>query len=731
MKALLLSAFLCCVAFTGISQITYTLKIINTDGQPVKNVEVTAQHTTEKSTVLKSRTDGNGAVVFTLSVPGMYTFSYLEMKDVATCEVEEGISGRNTRTTTYDPEGVFAVSPNINRSGMVFKTVPALEMRSKPNVAKVTIEVKEKTHAHVSNLPLTIVSGADKLKFTGKTNASGLAVFYLPIAKSYEIDVNGVEAYHKFKVRDVTGMEMQEVVFYEKTNVQETAKGDTIVQRAITQTSGTSSHLLFTLQLNDYEGVGLANEPVYLDEENGKRVYQGVTDATGKCVFMLAKGHNYLVNVKYERGIHLVDATTVEGFSSAMATRRYRGSAATERMLEERKMNEKGFVVNHRETPIHTANKPTNYLKQTTQGFDIDFGNSGPIGTPTIIGDKMYTQAGFYSPSFYCLNAATGNYLWGVELGESGMSPAVYQSGVLLVNTYSCTLYALDALTGKLLWSKWLAGTIYSTPSADDKSVYVVYNNGGSNPAHTGEEYVLASFDLKSGKVNWMSWVDREVIACPVVEGTEVHVASQSGNYYVFDKTSGKEIAVSKTVKAVSSPTVTPDAIFLTATVAGKEQLVSLDRKTLQVKKRYAKQLNPAKINGGSYEQMNFNGSHPIVYKNKTLILLDSTQIVAFDATSEQVLWQQAVRTNPNQVPVVANDKIIVGTRTGAVMSFDINTGASQVVKQSTGDMDGQPVARNGFLYLAANGALIVIKAVQKFQWEQWNKDARHNLYWE
>lgn len=230
-----------------------------------------------------------------------------------------------------------------------------------------------------------------------------------------------------------------------------------------------------------------------------------------------------------------------------------------------------------------------------------------------------------------------------------------------------------------------------------------------------------------------MNWVDVEVIACPVLEGTEVHVASQSGNYYVFDAETGKEKVVSKTVKAVSSPTVTPEAIFLTATVNNKEQLVVLDRKTLQVKKRYAAELNPAKITdySDSYQQMNFNGGHPIVYKNKTLIVLDSDQITAFDAASEKVLWQQPVKTNQNQIPIVANDKVIIGTSEGAVMSYDINTGTSKVVKQGSGDMDGQPVARNGFMYMAANGILVIVKAVQQFQWDQWNKDARHNLYWE
>jgi outer membrane protein assembly factor BamB len=106
-------------------------------------------------------------------------------------------------------------------------------------------------------------------------------------------------------------------------------------------------------------------------------------------------------------------------------------------MLAERHMNEKGFVVNHNETPIRPAPRPVNYLKKTAQGYDVDFAPSGPVGPPTVINNKLFTQQGFYSPNFYCLDATTGQYLWGVELGESGTSPAVYHDGVLLINTYS------------------------------------------------------------------------------------------------------------------------------------------------------------------------------------------------------------------------------------------------------------------------------------------------------
>ena len=298
---------------------------------------------------------------------------------------------------------------------------------------------------------------------------------------------------------------------------------------------------MFTLSLKDYEGNKLAGEAVYLVATTANRVYEATTDAAGNAKFMLLKGTDYIVNLKYESGICLVEAPVSQGFRTASASRRYRGSSVVEEMLAQQKaemeraivqmeqqkafqkeaIKERGmdYEISFDETPIEVAETPVNYLKRTPEGFNVDFESSGPTGTPTVIGDKLFTQEGLHSTNYYCLDANTGKFVWGVELGEGGISPAVYQNGVLLINTASCTLYAIDAKTGKLLWSKWLADYVYSTPTADDRSVYVVYEHGGYP--------VTVSFDLKSGKFNWMQRVDDEAIACPVVDGDEVHVASQ------------------------------------------------------------------------------------------------------------------------------------------------------------------------------------------------------------
>jgi outer membrane protein assembly factor BamB len=769
---LLLVLLLYCPHF--FAQDNFVLKIRDTKGHPLKNIEVIALNQEANDRIIK-RTDESGSVVFVLSRVGIYKFSYLEVKNFDQYEVIEGMRGSGSSTVTYDPNKIFVPKEKSSRKGIVFTSVSSQQLKDKPGSAKCTILVKQTNESLVANADIKLVSISDKLIYEAKSNTKGEAVFYLPAGKTYEIDVDGNEALKVIELPIDARLESMYVVFYERNTVAETAKGDTIVQKNVNQSNGTNTHLLFTMKLRNLEGRPLRGEPVYLQEQGGKRVYEGVTDEDGECKVMVSKNANYIVNLKYEQGLHLVEAKKVVGFGQESITRRYRGSAEIERMLaeqiaemkrleeeekilkerraeeariqklqkaerekaereyfEKKKLNEKQLVENFyakkmtptfRTTPIEKAQAPVDYLKPKNDGFDIAFKSAGPIGTPTVIEDKMYIPAGYYSPSFYCLNANNGQFLWGVQLGESGASPAVYHNGVLLINTYSCTLYALDASTGKLLWSKWLAGTVYSTPSADGNNVYVVYNYGGG--------YVISCFDLRSGEFKWINRLDSETIACPVVEGNEVHVASQSGFYYVFDKITGKPIDVVTSIVAVSSPTITQESIFITANIGGKDQLVELDRKTYRVKKSYNTPIQPVKVKNerNAMAQMNFNGSHPIVYKNKYVVLLDESKLYVFDALSEKMLWEKSVSAVSSQVPIVGNDNIIVATTDGKVMSFEITSGTSKVVSSNGKEIDAQPVYNKGLLFIASSSVLSVVRTLNSFQWNQWNKDAGHNLY--
>lgn len=759
--------------FISNAQNEVTITIKDTKGKPLTNVEVLAYNETADDMV-RGNTNGSGTVVMSLTQTGVYSFSYLDAKNFDTYEVKEGMRGTFRRTVTYDPDHLFDPKEKISRKGISFMELTAAQLRGQEGVAKVNVQIKKRNRTAVPNVEVTLVSVIDKLKFKGKANSSGVAVFYLPLNKSFEVDIEGVESIATVKSPEDPHIEMTEFVCYERANVNEIVKGDTIIQRNVTQETGTTTHLLFTIKVVNMNGVPLENEKVYLQAQGGKRVYQGETNKNGDCKLMVEKSADYIVNLTYEQGLHVVEATKVVGFGREWIRRRYRGTEEIRKLLaaqeaemkrleeeekllrerrieaeriaklkeeeqelarraflEEKKKNEKELVnsfykqrlkPDFEETPIEVTSAPSEYLTSTPTGYKIQFKSSGPIGTPTVIEDKMFIPAGYYSSNFYCLNARTGKFIWGVELGEAGPSPAVYHNGVILINTESCTLYALDASTGKMLWSRWLSEYIYSTPSADGNRVYVVYEYG--------QNHVLACFGLRTGELLWINRVDSEPIACPVVDGDEVHVTSQSGFYYIFDKESGKPLDVITSIYALSSPTLTHTSIFVTAEIEGKEILVELDRNTHKVKKKYNVELSPFIVDNyrGLDEQMNYNGSHPIVYRNQFVVLFDTEKLRVFDASAEKLLWEKSVSVSSSQVPIVANNMVYVGTSSGELMSFDIETGKSHVIKKQDAEISGQPVANKKLLLLVSSGILTAIRSVNPFEWGQWNKDARHNL---
>jgi outer membrane protein assembly factor BamB len=739
MKSLTLFTLFLIASINVSAQFDYTLRVKNTQGRPMPNIVVTATNADSESS-LTATTDHDGKAVFKLVEPGNYSFSYLEMKNVATAEVKAGRSGKFTRSVTYDPKGVFAEKPKADRTGISFTNVEPRHLRTDRSACMLNILVKKTNRSLVPHVNISVVSIKTKTIYKSKTNASGKAIFYLPVNDQYEIDVNDLKAYEQVTIKDYSGMEMTEVVFYEKTRVNEIVKGDTLIQNHITETAGTSSHIHYTLKLKDYNGNPLVDEPVYMKAMGATLVYEGKTNDQGSCSLMLEKGHNYVLNLKHESGVHMVEAPVSQGFRTESSTRRYRGSKLIERLIEEQKIemekvmarltdqkDHNGETITFHETPVEKAAAPDNYLSRTPEGLEIDFNAVGPASTPTVIGNKMFSQEGLYSSNYFCLDATSGKFVWGLELGESGISPAVHHDGVLLINTASCTLYAIDAETGELLWSRWLASYVYSTPTAHGNSVYVVYSHGGYP--------VTVSFDLRTGKLNWFQPVDAEAIACPVVAGSEVHVASQNGIYYVFDTETGEPKKTSSTFKVVSSPTITKNEIYVTATFGGTERLVVLDRETLELKKKYPTSLTSLKISGvrnvDETDQMNFNGSHPIVYKNQVVIITDSKTIRAFDIASEEMLWEQSIATNSDQLPIVANERVIITSTDGKIMSYNIKTGKPKLIEEVSGEIEGQPIARNGFIYIAAGGIIKIIKTLQRYEWNQWNKDATHNTYWE
>ncbi len=107
--------------------------------------------------------------------------------------------------------------------------------------------------------------------------------------------------------------------------------------------------------------------------------------------------------------------------------------------------------------------------------------SGGAVPTPTVYRGKLYASGGFSSKEFYCFDAATGEFKWGVDLSDDGPSSAIPYGDSIIFGTESCTIFALNAESGALRWSWYLGDPLMSAPTVCGDYVLAAY------PALPGE----------------------------------------------------------------------------------------------------------------------------------------------------------------------------------------------------------------------------------------------------
>ena len=78
--------------------------------------------------------------------------------------------------------------------------------------------------------------------------------------------------------------------------------------------------------------------------------------------------------------------------------------------------------------------------------------------------------------------------------------------------------------------------------------------------------------------------------------------------------------------------------------------------------------------------------------------VIGSASVKANDIATKKLMWTQPISINSAQLPIVANNKVILTSRSGELLSFDVNTGSKKLIKNLGGKVEGQPIARKGML---------------------------------
>ena len=180
----------------------------------------------------------------------------------------------------------------------------------------------------------------------------------------------------------------------------------------------------------------------------------------------------------------------------------------------------------------------------------------GPLGTPTVDGDRVYTLGG--DGTLVAVKAADGTELWRTTMAElGGKTPGWGYTESVLVDgdKVVCTpggpkgaMAALDIMTGKPVWQsdKWTDGAQYSSIIAADI-------NGQRQYIQRSLTNVVG-IAAKDGDMLWKVPYDGKTatIPTPIVQGNQVYITNgygvgsfsftiDQGNQttMVFDETSG------------------------------------------------------------------------------------------------------------------------------------------------------------------------------------------------
>jgi Ca-activated chloride channel family protein len=298
----------------GQEGLSYAIEVTE-NHQPKGNLEIVlVETTTFERKVFKTSADGR--LIINLNEGKEWVMNVGEMKNYKLLKVSE-FGGVGSATIPYDVERWKRLStPPVNRSKMVLVKVPqkGITSGSIPQRGNSIVEIELKTGKGQvwRSVAISMVCFEDKMTYDAFSDSKGVARFYLPNNKHYQIDVDGEVDY------DYCDLGNQSVVkslrfLYEKIEFKEVENIDGYIEQSFAvKPEPMSNRFMVTIVVNGGSNDGIG-EDVYLDMTYSNKKYYGVTNADGEAVFMLPKKRNYLVSFKYQKHVGVIDLSRVRG----------------------------------------------------------------------------------------------------------------------------------------------------------------------------------------------------------------------------------------------------------------------------------------------------------------------------------------------------------------------------------------------------------------------------------
>ncbi|MFA6404151.1 MAG: PQQ-binding-like beta-propeller repeat protein [Salinivirgaceae bacterium] len=703
------------------------LKVIdvNEDAIPFFNVWIKAS---ENSQPQYSITDSKGNAQFKVITGNNYLVFINDSAAVATLTIPI-----NSLSFVTQKVSIQRLSSEIKQAFGKIDTIDQSSLTiERPDPGNIFFKIGLVDHLNqpVKNKEVRIFNAVALKVYKGKTNSYGFVRFHVPGKTKFSV---GVDQFENFDTISVAHHSLGIVMTFVPTKVKETEIKDTIRQESDSYMRATTERVLSKIYLRNHENKPLAGEDVYFNVIGSTKVYAGKTGRDGVLTVILPKGFIYELNFKYERAMKRFDFPMSPTLYSTSLQMTYIGSKKVEEFY--RTANREGdFRTEFMEGKTTQMQLEPGVFEKTARGFNLNFPDNGPILTPAIVNKKLFVSSGYYSPNIYCIDAELGTSQWGIQLAENGPSVLVIEQGMLLINTQSCTLYAIDIETGILAWSKWLGPVINHSPTVYNGKVYAAYPDELGN---TSENFVLASFDIKTGAIVWQSRLKNEPLSAPVAIGNHLFITDLGGWLYHFDAENGNRLAILD-AHATVPPVFNGKSLWVSIQKETNQpisQVVQFNPENLSVEHlwtEYTDSVNTFGLNSlSSEDKMSYSRSRLLIDKG-ICYQINRNGLQAFSPVTGKTLWTIQTRNNLKYNPILTfAGKNILASVNNLKLAL-INPSNGQKIKEfyTSEILSSEPAIANGWLYCGTkNGKLIAINTKDKTidGWNQWGMSGGHN----
>lgn len=348
--------------------------------------------------------------------------------------------------------------------------------------------------------------------------------------------------------------------------------------------------------------------------------------------------------------------------------------------------------------------------KQWSTGIGTGAGKRARLlAQPVVAEGKVFTMDA--NAEVRAVDAKTGRTQWERDLTPEDEDSTfasggiAYDEGQLFATTGFAQVISLDAKTGKVLWRQTLSGPMRGAPTVRAGRVFVTTVDN--------QTHCLAAED---GTVQWRHQGIAEGASLlagtsPAVDGNVVVVPYSSGELFALRVDNGTVLWQDQlaTVRRTDNVATLSDIRGRPIIDRGRVYAIGHADLLVAIELRTGRRLWEREIGGVQ---------SPWVAGDYLYLITNSNEVVALEAKTGKVLWVTQLQNWEDEEakegrvvwagPVLASDRLIVGSSTGALLSLSPYTGALLGKLSISDGLTIQPAVAENTLYFLTNDADLV-----------------------